>query len=261
MDNTEPRQSSTLAYFALALGLIWTLQAPGALTKLGVLAGDPQQYGGLTGLGIFSPLLAATFLAWRERRVRELYAQLLQWRARLAWYLGALLVPPLLLAAGLFLYDPSGSRPYVYPPDQAARVVALVLIPFVEELGWRGFALPRLLRTHKPLAASLGIGVAWWAWHLPMFTLQDFTVPQFAAAFFLLVSGSIVYTWLYLRSGGGLSIAIAAHAGSHLSNATIPLPADSVPLVVQTAGYCVAALLLAALARRPAYAMPTLTTK
>jgi membrane protease YdiL (CAAX protease family) len=253
MDNTDARQSSTLAYFVLAIGFIYLMQAPAALAKLGVFAGDPEQYGGLTALGIFSPLLAATFLAWREARragVRALYVQLLQWRASPAWYLAALLVPPLLMAAALFLYDPSGSRPYYYLPDRAARIVALVLIPVVEELGWRGYALPRLLRAHRPLVASVILGAGWWLWHLPMFTLQDFTAEQFMLSLLLLLSGSVVYTWLYLRSGGGLSIALAAHAGAHLSNSSIPLPADSVPLAVQAASFCFVALLLVLLERK-----------
>lgn len=38
----------------------------------------------------------------------------------------------------------------------------------LEENGWRGFALPVLLRKHGPLAASLIVGVAWASWHFPV---------------------------------------------------------------------------------------------
>lgn len=245
--------TSTLSFFVLALGFIWGMQAPAILVHLGLIDGDPQRFGGLVALGVFSPMLAATLLTWIEARgrgVRALYAQLLQWRANALWYLGALIVPPLLLAAGLFLVEPSGSRALFFPPDQPARVVGLFLVPIVEELGWRGYALPRLLRRYRPVTASLIVGSCWWAWHATMFTLQGFNAGHFALAFLLLTSGSVVYTWLYLRSGGGLSIAVVAHASAHLSNSNIVVPADSLPFIVQTASVCLVALLLVLFERK-----------
>ena len=160
--NTGSRPAGTFNYFALTIAFIFVMQAPATLAKLGVIPGDPQRYGGLTALGMFSPLLASSWLSWSEARgsgLRELYRQLLQWRAHPIWYLATLFGPPLLMAAGLFLVDTSGSRRYFYPPDQAPRVVALLLVPIVEELGWRGYALPRLLRRYSPLVASAIVGV------------------------------------------------------------------------------------------------------
>jgi membrane protease YdiL (CAAX protease family) len=45
-----------------------------------------------------------------------------------------------------------------------------------EELGWRGFALPRLLAERSALAASLIVGVLWGVWHLPTFFVPG--LPQ-----------------------------------------------------------------------------------
>ena len=85
-----------------------------------------------------------------------------------------------------------------------------------EEIGWRGFALPRLQRTHSALASSMLLAFAWAAWHLPAF----FYVPSYAVigpailpGFFLgLLAGSIVLTWLYNSSGGSVLAAILWHA-------------------------------------------------
>jgi uncharacterized protein len=77
-----------------------------------------------------------------------------------------------------------------------------------EELGWRGFALPRLQARHGPIGASVRIGVAWALWHLPLFVLlADYdnagtdvvsVVSMFAIFTAGLTSGlSVIQTWLY----------------------------------------------------------------
>src|SRR4026207_1804181 len=70
-----------------------------------------------------------------------------------------------------------------------------------EELGWRGFALPRLQRTHSAMSSTLLLAIGWAGWHLPAF----FYVPSYTAmglrilpGFFLgVLAGAIVLTWLY----------------------------------------------------------------
>jgi hypothetical protein len=85
-----------------------------------------------------------------------------------------------------------------------------------EELGWRGFALPRLQRTRSALTSSVLISLAWAGWHLPAF----FYVPSYVAlgpsvvpGFFLgILAGAIVLTWLYNSSGGSVLAAVLWHA-------------------------------------------------
>ena len=86
-----------------------------------------------------------------------------------------------------------------------------------EELGWRGFALPRLQRTHSAAFSSLLVAIVWAGWHLPALLY----LPSYAAiglrilpGFFLgILAGSIVLTWLYNRSGGSV-LAVALWHGS-----------------------------------------------
>ena len=85
-----------------------------------------------------------------------------------------------------------------------------------EELGWRGFALPRLQRTHSAMASSALLAIGWAGWHLPAF----FYIPSYAAMglrvlpgfFFGLLAGAIVLTWLYNSSGGSVLAAVLWHA-------------------------------------------------
>ena len=90
--------------------------------------------------------------------------------------------------------------------------------PLLEEIGWRGFALPRLQRRHGPLVAALVLGVLWALWHLP-----QFLVPTWAAssggggvsgiALFVLVAVafSVVLSWVFNNTRGGLLIVVLVH--------------------------------------------------
>jgi membrane protease YdiL (CAAX protease family) len=93
-----------------------------------------------------------------------------------------------------------------------------------EELGWRGFALPRLQRTHSAMSSTLRLAIGWAGWHLPAF----FYVPSYAAiglrilpGFFLgVLAGAIVLTWLYNSSGGSVLAAVLWHASFNFVTAS-----------------------------------------
>lgn len=93
-----------------------------------------------------------------------------------------------------------------------------------EELGWRGFALPRLQQTHSALASSALLTLAWGGWHLPAF----FYLPSYAAigpasvpGFFVgLFAGAVVLTWLFNDSGGVVLAPILWHASFNFVTAS-----------------------------------------
>lgn len=79
-----------------------------------------------------------------------------------------------------------------------------------EELGLRGFALPRLQQRMSPFAASLVLGVLWGLWHLPLLLGRD---PVSVVAFLLLgIALTFVFTWLFNGSGGSLLPPLLLHA-------------------------------------------------
>lgn len=83
-----------------------------------------------------------------------------------------------------------------------------------EEIGWRGFLLPALLRERSPLGASLVLAVVSGLWHLPVDLYAGFGVAGPAAILariVFLIPVSIIFTWFYLRSKGGLLIAVLLH--------------------------------------------------
>ncbi len=83
-----------------------------------------------------------------------------------------------------------------------------------EELGWRGFLLPALLRDRGPLEASLVLAVVGGLWHVPIDLYAGFGITGAGAILvriLFLVPVSIIFTWFYLRSKGSLLIAILLH--------------------------------------------------
>lgn len=108
-------------------------------------------------------------------------------------------------------------------------VAFLVVAVWIEEPLWRGVALDAALRRTGPMVAALGIGVAWSLWHLPLFWLEgtyqhDLGIGTTAFWRFLLSlpALSVLLTWPVYRSGGAVSLAIAAHFLGNLLGELLP---------------------------------------
>jgi uncharacterized protein len=95
-------------------------------------------------------------------------------------------------------------------------VLAVVLVPaFAEELGWRGFAVPRLLPFMSPLVTALVLAVPWTIMHLPLMLVPG-AVNEEAAVFpavLALFSYSVILTWIFVGSGGSVLLTGIVHAG------------------------------------------------
>lgn len=83
-----------------------------------------------------------------------------------------------------------------------------------EEIGWRGFLLPRLLRAHSPFGASMLLGAVWALWHAPIDVTAGFIALGPAAILGRLVWTlpiAVLFTWFYIRSDGDLLVALLLH--------------------------------------------------
>jgi membrane protease YdiL (CAAX protease family) len=83
-----------------------------------------------------------------------------------------------------------------------------------EEIGWRGFVLPRLQKRFSPLGSSLILGFFWSLWHLPLLlnpTEEMSVIPIWAELPYSLAL-SVLYTWLYNKANGNLAVVTLAHA-------------------------------------------------
>src|SRR5215213_5915444 len=76
--------------------------------------------------------------------------------------------------------------------------------PLGEELGWRGYALPRLQVGRSALSASLILGVIWATWHLPFYISGAATLAEFAPTSVTTFAATIVITWLFNNTNGSV---------------------------------------------------------
>jgi membrane protease YdiL (CAAX protease family) len=117
--------------------------------------------------------------------------------------------------------------------DRLLYLLPLTLVtdpgPLGEEFGWRGFALPCLLRMRPPLAAALLLGVVWGFWHLPAFFIPTLSQSRLWFPVFLLNSMalSVLMTWLYRRTSGDLLLMVLVHLmANYCSNFHVPFNAE-----------------------------------
>lgn len=214
----------------LACGLSWSYWLGMAALGLRVAPGSAATHlPGLLGPG----LAAAATAAWfgpssgdgsAGQGLGQLMARCVAWprswgRACL-WALSPLLAGAVVFGAqGLLMGRwPAMEAFRAYPglpadwPGWAVVGTALLLNGFGEELGWRGFLLPRLAARLGPRRACVAVAVAWGLWHLPLFWVHAgmaaMVGPLLLGWAGGLLAGSLVLGWLYCRTQSVLVVAL-----------------------------------------------------
>jgi membrane protease YdiL (CAAX protease family) len=187
---------------------------------------------------VFIPaLMAISLTAFSEGKagVRSLLGKLVHRPIDLKWITIAVvlgLVARLLIsliALGLGMISTIQLR-----PGGPASYVLLAVVFFVfaipEELGWRGYALPKLLQRRSPLVAALIVGVLWGSLHLALLLpgmMNEGAQPL--PTLLGLVGMSVLFTWLYINSGGSILVTTIFHA----SQSFFIIVNDGIPLEQQ----------------------------
>jgi len=247
------------AFFVLSyvLFFIALLVIGGLLSALGGVSDIAM--GLMVAIAAWTPNLGAVMVvSVLEGRdgVRRLFSGWRRWRVNWGWYLFVLM--PLLapLASGIGHKLLGGS-----PPDGAAGLAAPGLVSMVlfhliqgatgEELGWRGFALPRLQARHSALASAIILGVLVSGWHTILHLISPPGVPEWQF-WLVMVCYSIIITWAYNSSQGSLVIVTlfhwAANLGLELATQGLGLIPIGVLFNILTVEYVVAAVLVTVLA-------------
>lgn len=165
------------------------------------------------------PLLAALIVVGvTEGRAgyRDLGARMVRWRVGWTWWLVAAGTPLAVLAvaaaANVAVWGAPAPVPASLPWSQLALVAAVRFVnpldgPLGEEPGWRGYALPRLQARWSPLASGLVLGVLAALWHLPL--VATGRLPAVGLPITVVIT--LVYVWLFDRTGGSVLLTVVFH--------------------------------------------------
>lgn len=220
-----------LAYFLFTYLVTWSvwfaasgLAAPG---NTGLFGGR----GPLFLLGVFAPgLVALAFTAQAEGRsgVARLLARIGHWQVRARWYAIAISYFAVIKLAAALVHrmithewPPFGDTPVAL---MMAGIAVSTWAQAGEEVGWRGYALPRLAHYVGLGGASLVLGVVWAVWHLPLFILPDSgsTGQSFPAYLLQVMALSVVLAFIYWKTDGSLLLVMVMHAAVNNTTGIVP---------------------------------------
>jgi uncharacterized protein len=188
------------------------------------------------GWGFVFSAVIMTGLTLGRDGVIALLKRYLQWRVGWRWYLAAFLMPPASIALAVYLHaaftgtSPDFSTVMAYKIFGESAYLPLFILPFFlidlvangEEIGWRGYVLPRLQAKHGALTSTLILGVIWGFWHLPKF-LSHWNVISFTWFMAHTVAVAVLYTWMYNGTKGSLLLVALFHAGSNTAGVFMPM--------------------------------------
>jgi membrane protease YdiL (CAAX protease family) len=245
-------RDALITYFVLTFSITWGIAAVVFLrpTLLEALFGKMSGSSPVFVVAVAGPTIAATIVTFMRSGwsgLRALYSRLIQWRFGIQWYALLLVGLPLIC---LITSRLTGSRPggALYTPALFfGLLLNQLMLGLGEELGWRGFALPRLLQRFTPLVASLLLGAIWGIWHLPAFFVSG--LPQAGVSIPVFLFGalcmSILATWIFQHTGGSVLSVVLFH---YMANASMTLFATPFPAF--TVAMALAASLVLGLDRR-----------
>ena len=225
------RQRPLAAFFVLAYLGSWVLWSPWWLSQSGIgllpFKLSFTAIAGINQLGLFFGPFASALLVTRITDGRDgfnrLLGRMVQWHAHPFWYTLALILIPAAVGVG-YVLDPGEQLAVEGGTLATLGLLAITYIsyllggPIQEELGWRGFALPLLLGRLHPVGAALALGVVHCLWHAPLFLTAEWDTArgepsQYLAYVLLVLSMSIVMSWLFNGSRNSVLLVILGHNG------------------------------------------------
>jgi uncharacterized protein len=223
-----------IPFLILSFAIPWGIAAlylllPGVITRT---FGELSATHPLFYLAVWAPAIAAIVVVVRHEGASGLgrfLRRLLWWRAGAGWYALILLGIPVVFYAAAWMQTgvPGEWFPFTSLGAYVAASALMLILGPVEEIGWRGLALPLMQRVMAPLWAGLILGVVWGIWHLPAFLLDG--TPQSAWSFLPFLIGataiSVIVTPLFNRARGSILLPVLLHF--QLNN---PLWPDAQPL-------------------------------
>lgn len=220
-------------FFALTYIVSWS--AFWGAAALSLAASAPFASTPLSGavylFGVFTPALAALALTAREggrEKTIALLRRIIQLPRNPSWFLfaaGYFVVIKLIVALLYRLF--AGAWPQFGGTPVLILLIATIISTPVqsgEEIGWRGYALPRLAARIGLARASVILGIIWALWHLPFFFIPGTDKSGQSLPLYLLqvTALSVAIAWLYWRTNQSLLIVMLMHAAVNNMKDIVP---------------------------------------
>ncbi|MFX1329568.1 MAG: type II CAAX prenyl endopeptidase Rce1 family protein [Promethearchaeota archaeon] len=189
----------------------------------------------LTGIGIFAFLAASSasisgiltaYITEGKQGIKKLFGGFKRVKNKPIYYLLAFIIPPVIALVAIGISTLLGNPFYTIGLTQLAAFPSMFLMITIqaglgEEIGWRGYACPKLAERYSALNATLIIGVFWALWHVPLYFfpgMLQYEMTQQLGFFnifiwysIFIVATSIVHGWIYYVSDGNLWLPIILH--------------------------------------------------
>ena len=182
----------------------------------------------LTGPSALLPAFVVSSAFSRVSSLRRYLSASVRPRGSLVWYLVALLTFPAIQVLGNTITRLMSGGSLQSSASVGIDLIGLTILEFLsvfffsgginEESGWRGFALPRLQSSYSPLIANLILWFFWAAWHLPIDLVEFSREWHFTNRVVLLPFITILFGWVYNRTGGSILAVALFHASMTAMN-------------------------------------------
>ncbi|MCJ7733635.1 MAG: CPBP family intramembrane metalloprotease [Anaerolineales bacterium] len=207
------------AYFLVAFAIPWLPSFFVAGPKF-LRGEDIELLTMIIGIAMFTaPILSGILMAYivdGKRGIGEMFSRMKIWRLG-KWYLTVLIFPVFILVVSLLLSATVSSD--FAPVFLIGSIMMGIAAGFLEELGWMGFAFPRMRERHGLIRTSVYLGLIHGLWHFPLWFLWEYSdlgifwFPYFIAFAVMLVALRIIMVWAYSHTNS-LLLSQLIHASS-----------------------------------------------
>jgi uncharacterized protein len=183
---------------------------------------------------------------------RELKARLFKRQITWRWFVIAILAAPFLIGSSLFVFSmiSPGFPPSVFVTNDRVTILLMgitsgVIVGICEELGWTGFALPRLRQRYGVLATGVIMGMLWGAWHIASHAVMasglysaplspDLYIITRALALMLgpLLVFRVLMVWVYDHTGSLLVIMLMHFSYTAFTIILEPFEISGIPVLI-----------------------------
>jgi len=218
-------------YFLIAYAFTWSFFTVEILSTWNILPNNSDLLVVVNTLATFGPAVSGIIVVGMldgKNGLLRMRDRIRLWKVGWKWLAFIFLGIPLMFMFGV------GVLPGAFVGFLGVTAIALVRYPFYyfgiwfgggplgEEIGWRGFALPRMQPIYGALKATALLGTLWACWHLPQFltpyqgggpgTGFATFITNFSTFFLLVMSLAFIFTWIFNHTKGSIFAAISAHA-------------------------------------------------